>query len=197
MLVHHIHPGTPQSLGSVGCTYYVNGCGVLTERAKADPLWWSGRLASVSLVQPSSGPEGDFLRQIMMLHSRKLVADHQAYLPLYIKRLRGFLIGPDRSPKGLLHHRVRSKNNVRGRYTTPRGRTQYSSPVAPHSPPHLKCCEEQRPTSVVGKVVDGARGKYIVKLQCNKVRIMRLCTKVCYPDIVEDFSSLDTSRPIQ
>ena len=93
MLVHHIHPGTPQSLGSVGCTYYVNGCGVLTERAKADPLWWSGRLASVSLVQPSSGPEGDFLRQIMMLHSRKLVADHQAYLPLYIKRLRGFLIG--------------------------------------------------------------------------------------------------------
>ena len=58
MLVVPVHPGTPQSLGSVGCTYYVNGCGVLTERAKADPLGWDGRLASVSLVHPSSGPRG-------------------------------------------------------------------------------------------------------------------------------------------
>ena len=87
-----------------------------------------------------------------------------------IQRLREFLKGLKRC----LLEFVREE--CEGDATLPHGVEVDSHPTRHHYPPsasrapHLKCYDEQASPSVVGKIVEGAQQKYILKLQCNKAR---------------------------
>ena len=71
----------------------------------------------------------------MMLRSGKLVADHQAYLPVCTQRLRGLLKGLDRSLKSSLLEFVRRQ--CEGDATLPHG---VEVNIHPQSPPPSAIC---------------------------------------------------------